>query len=149
MNEFDTFEKSLMLFRTYGCIGNENNMFWGFKALNAASGVVGGMMHPYDGLLINQTENGIGIFMLKQPGIPWVYKIQKMNILKDKYVFIPSSDIILVEIKNASPLNKKVKTVTIITKEGTNYIINVYVNDPNLPYHNEGFARFIEKYSKK
>ena len=45
-----------------------------------------GVEHPYDALLINHTDKGIGVFHLNQPGVPLVYKAEKMEVQKDKLI---------------------------------------------------------------
>jgi hypothetical protein len=47
MNEFDTYEKYIELFRPIGCIGNVNSFFYAVNGLNG--GMTAGMEYPYDG----------------------------------------------------------------------------------------------------
>ena len=86
MNEFNELEKVKKLFEEVKCIGNENNYFIAYKDMQKSSGMVSGMEYPYDGLLINQTENGIGMFYLNQKGIVLTQNISKMTLDKDSYM---------------------------------------------------------------
>ena len=65
MSEFDTLEQVAKLFRDAGCEGQSNCYFVARKdQRRAKSGVVGGMEYPYDAMIINQTENGLGMIYL-------------------------------------------------------------------------------------
>ena len=164
MEEYNTIEKCLELFKSVNCVGNENLIFFAYKdtakatspavmlggAVGAfAGGVVNGAEHPYDGLLINKTENGIGMFMLKQPGVPLTYKLEKMELQKDKFIFYKEEDIKEIKVKKFALLNNKKKSIFITTSDKKKYVLCADVNEAKLPYHNDNFAKFIEKYSTK
>lgn len=164
MEEFNTIEKCLELFKSVNCIGNENLIFFAYKdtaksagpsvmvggAIGAfAGGMVNGAKHPYDGLLINKTENGIGMFMITQPGIPLTYKLEKMELQKDKFIFYRNEDIKEIKVKKFALLNNKKKSILIRTSDNKKYVLCSDVNEPRLAYHNSNFAKFIEKYSAK
>ena len=117
MNEFNELEKVKKLFEEVKCIGNENNYFIAYKDMQKSSGMVSGMEYPYDGLLINQTENGIGMFYLNQKGIVLTQNISKMTLDKDSYMFISNEEIKDIKIKNFALLNSKVKRISINTKD--------------------------------
>lgn len=164
MEEFNTIEKCLELFKSAKCVGKENVIFFTFKdtakttgpsgmlggAVGAfAGGMVNGMEYPYDGLLINKTENGIGMFVVKQPGIPLTYKLEKMKLQKDQFIFYKNEDIEEIKVKKFALLNNKKKSITIKTSDGKKYMLFANINEPKLPYHNDNFAKFVEKYSAK
>ena len=164
MEEYNTIEKCLELFKSVNCVGNENLIFFAYKdtakaagpsvmlggAVGAfAGGVVNGAEYPYDALLINKTENGIGMFMLKQPGVPLTYKLEKMELQKDKFIFYKDEDIKEIKIKKFALFNSKKKSIFITTSDKKKYVLCADVNEARLPYHNDNFAKFIEKYSTK
>ena len=107
------------------------------------SGLVGGMEYPFDGLLINQNENGIGMFFLKQPGLVLTQNITKMNLDKESYLFIPKENIKNIKIKNYALLNSKVKSIRIDVADGKSYKLFAKLNEKNIPYQMENFSKFI------
>ena len=164
MEEFNTIEKCLELFKSVNCIGNENLIFFTYKdtaksagtaamlggAVGAlASGMINGAEYPYDGLLINKTENGIGMFMVRQPGVPLTYKLEKMELQKDQFIYYKNEDIKEIKIKKFALLNNKKKSIFITTNDKKRYVLCAKINEPNLPYHNDNFSKFAEKYSVK
>ena len=92
MEEFNMLEKVINLFQSKGGYGSNNAIFIAYKDMRKNSGLVGGMEYPFDGLLINQNENGIGMFFLKQPGLVLTQNITKMNLDKESYLFIPKEN---------------------------------------------------------
>lgn len=164
MEEFNTIEKCLELFKSMKFVGKENVIFFAYKdtakstgpsgilggAVGAfAGGMVNGMEYPYDGLLINKTEKGIGMFVVKQPGVPLTYKLEKMKLNKDQFISYKEEDIEEIKVKKFALLNNKKKSITIKTSDKKKYILYADVNESRLPYHNDNFAKFIEKYSAK
>ena len=147
MNEFNELEKVKKLFEEVKCIGNENNCFIAYKDMQKSSGMVSGMEYPYDGLLINQTENGIGMFYLNQKGIVLTQNISKMTLDKDSYMFISNEEIKDIKIKNFALLNSKVKRISINTKDKS-YKLFAKIDEKDIPYQKENFTKFIEKYGK-
>ena len=147
MEEFNTIEKVKSLFDNVKCNGNENNYFVAYKDMQKSSGMVSGMEYPYDGLLINQTENGIGMFYLKQPGLVLTQNLSKMNLDKDSYMFISNDEIKEIKIKNYALLNSKVKRISINTKDKS-YKLFAKIEEKNIPYQTENFTKFLEKYGK-
>lgn len=144
MEEFDRIEKAIELFKGVGGYKNNNNIFVAYKDMQKSSGVVGGMEYPFEGLLINQTEDGIGMFYLKQPGLVLTQNINKMILQKDKYVFISNNNIKNIVIKNYAIFNSKVKRITIDTNDGKSYKLFAKLNEKTIPYQNLNFTRFIE-----
>jgi hypothetical protein len=160
MNEFDTIEKCVELFRSVGCIGNENNIFFAYKGPSTKvrpSLIPGHLKFSYNnffrdptgGVLINQCDNGIGMFMITQPGIPLTAKLEKMELQKDQFIFFKNEHIKEIKIKNAVLLYKKKKRIIITLVDNRVCELLADVNEPRLPYHNNGFAAFMQKYSAK
>lgn len=147
MEEFNNIENVKTLFDNVKCTGNENNYFIAYKDMQKSSGMVSGMEYPYDGLLINSTENGIGMFYLKQPGLVLTQNINKMTLDKDSYIFISNDEIKDIKIKNYALLNSKVKRISINTNDKS-YKLFAKIEEKTIPYQTEYFLKFIEKYSK-
>ena len=147
MNEFNEIQKVEKLFEEVKCIGKENNYFIAYKDMQKSSGVVSGMEYPYDGLLINKTENGIGMFYLNQKGIVLTQNLSKMTLDKDSYTFISNEEIKDIKIKNYALLNSKVKRISINTKDKSHKLY-VKIDEKDIPYQKENFTKFLEKYGK-
>ena len=148
MNEFNELEKVKLLFENVNGNGVENNYFVAYKDMQKSTGMVSGMEYPYEGLLINQNEKGIGMFYLKQPGLVLTQNIEKMNIDKESYIFISNDEINEIKIKNYALLNSKIKRIEIKTSDKKNYKLFARLNEKNIPYQTEYFTKFIEKYTK-
>lgn len=158
MEDFNTIEKCLELFKSVKFTGKDNLIFFAYKDTAKASGravgafaggMVNGMEYPYDGLLINKTEDGIGMFIVKQPGVPLTYKLDKMKLNKDQFISYKNDDIEEIKVKKFALLNNKKKSITIKTNDKKKYVLYADVNEARLPYHNDNFAKFVEKYSAK
>lgn len=148
MEEFSTLEKVKELFNKVNCVGSENCYFVAYKDAAKNTGMVNGMEYPYDAMLINRTENGFGMFYLKQAGIPFTYNLAKMNVVEDSYFFVTDEDIKSVTVKNWALLNSKTKKVVIKLNNGKVHQLYANINEKLLPYQNENFTKFLEKYSK-
>ncbi|MFQ9516531.1 MAG: hypothetical protein ACLRZ9_12010 [Eubacterium sp.] len=148
MEEFSTLEKVKELFNKVNCIGNENCYFVAYKNAAKNSGMVKGMEYPYDALLINQTENGLGIFYLQQGGVPLKYNLSKMSLDENSYFFIKNEDIKSITVKNWAIFNSKTKRIVIQLNNKKVHQLYANVIEKLLPYQNENFSNFIEKYSK-
>lgn len=147
MEKFDTLEQVQELYKKVNGLEEVNNFFLGVKNTRKNSGMVNGMEYPYNGLLINFTENGLGVFYLDQPGLGLTLKLSKMNVKEDSYFFIKNEEIESIVVKKFALLNNKIKTVYIRLKNGKEHIIDVKLDEPDYPYHNSGFSKFLEKYS--
>lgn len=149
MENFNTLEKVQDLFRNAGCQGKENCYFITYKdAAKSKNGVVGGMEYPYGGLLLNQTEEGIGLFYLDFKKMFTLRSdISNMKISeKDAYHFIPNADIKKVVVKKGL-FNSKVKSITIQTSDRKHRLL-AKVDEPLIPYHNENLMQFESRYAK-
>lgn len=154
MEEFNTIDKCLNLFKSVNCIGNDNKCFIAYKDLSGAgTGLVGGMTngmeYPYDAVLVNKTENGIGMIFLVSDGIVFNFpKLEKLHLKNNEYVFINNENISEIIIKKYALLNSSKKKISIKTNDGKTYKLFANVNETLLPYHNEGFNSFVNQYNK-
>ncbi len=115
--------------------------------MQKSTGMVSGMEYPYEGLLVNETENGFHMVPLNQKGLVLAQKIEKMTADPDKAFFIPKETIDSVTIKNLALLNSKDKRISI--KAGDkNYLLIGRKTESTIAYHADNFAKFVEKYSK-
>ena len=72
-----------------------------------------------------------------------------MELQKDKFIFYKDEDIKEIKIKKFALFNSKKKSIFITTSDKKKYVLCADVNEARLPYHNDNFAKFIEKYSTK
>ena len=147
MEEFNELEKVKTLFDNVNGNGDDNNYFVAYKDMQKSSGMVSGMEYPYDGLLINANEKGIGFFYLKQAGLVLTQNLAKMTLDKDSYTFISNDEIKKVTVKNFALLNSKVKRISIDTNDKS-YKLFAKLNEKTIPYQTDAFTKFIEKYNK-
>ena len=149
MEEFNTLEKVKKLFDEKGCPSSNSIYVALLKDLRKYSGMVSGMEYPYTGLLLNISDEGIGYFYLNQPKFSLRIFMEKLVVDKDSYTFIKSDNIKSIEVKKFALLDKKRRSLIIKTYNKKTHYLYGYINDELLPYHNEEFAKLIEKYSKK
>ena len=152
MEEFNTIEKVEELFKSIDGLGSDNTYFVASQDKEKVSGAVAGMEYPYDGLLINDNENGIAMFYLKGSalsGLIGLSKPSKMTLNKDNHIFIPADNIKEVIIKKFALLNNKIKRIEINTLDGKSHKLYAAVDEKDFPYHNSNFAKFMEKYGAK
>ena len=152
MEEFNTIEKVEKLFEGVNGLGSSNAFFVASKDKEKSNGMVSGMEYPYDGLLINANEKGIGMFYLKSgalSGLITLAKPSKMTLDKESYIFIPTDNIGEIKIKKFALLNSKTKRIEINTLDGKCHKIYANVEEKDFPYQKENFAKFIEKYGNK
>lgn len=151
MEEFNTIEKVEELFKEVNGQGIDNTYFVACKDKEKSSGMVSGMEYPYDGLLINDNENGIGMFYLKAgalSGLITLAKPSKMTLDKDNYIFIPKDNIEEIKIKNFALFNSKTKRIEINTVDGKSHKLYANVDEKDFSYQKSNFAKFISKYEK-
>ena len=137
MEEFNSIEKVVELFRSINGLGQENAFFIACQDKQKVSGVVAGIEYPYDGLLINLTERGIVAFYLKNPlgGLIGLSKAEKMKLAREY-------------LKDVDIKFSKVKRIVIDTADGKSHKLYARIDEKEFPYHKDGFAKFMEKYSK-
>lgn len=148
MEEFNTLEAVKELFNKVNCVGNENCYFVVYKDTSKNLGMVKGMEYPYDALLINQTENGLGVFYLQQGGVPLKYDLSKMSLDENSYFFIKNEEIKSITVKNWAIFNSKTKRIVIKLNNKKVHQLYANINEKLIPYQSEYFSKFIEKYSK-
>lgn len=152
MEEFNTIEKVQALFESVEGLGNENLFFVTCQDKEKVSGAVAGMEYPYDGLLINASEKGIGMFYLKAGALSGLFTLatpSKMTLDKQNYVFIPTDNIKEIKVKNFALLNSKTKRIEINTMDGKSHKLYAKIDEKDFPYHKENFTIFMEKYCNK
>lgn len=152
MEEFNSVEKVRALFEGVEGLGNENLFIVTCQDKEKVSGAAAGMEYPYDGLLINASEKGFGMFYLKAgalSGLIGLSNPSKMKLDKENYLFVPADKIQKVTVKNFALLNSKVKRISIDTKDGKSHKLYARVEEKDFPYHKDNFAAFIEKYASK
>lgn len=147
MEEFNTLENVQKLFGDLNLNGEENNYFIMYKDYTKANGMVNGMEYPYDALLVNKTEKGLAMLFLVTNGITLNFtKLEKLHLKDQEYIVINNEDIQSVTIKKYALLNSAKKRITIKTSDKKTYDLYANVNEPLLPYHNEGFEKFMNQY---
>ena len=149
MEEFNSVDKVRALFESVDGLGNENLFFVTCQDKEKVSGAVAGMEYPYDGLLINATEKGLGMFYLKAGALSGLITLaspSKMTLDRDNYIFIPAGDIVNVTVKNFALLNSKTKRISIDTRDGKSHKLYAKVDEKDFPYHAADFNAFIQKY---
>ncbi len=152
MEEFNTIEKVENLFKDINALGKENIIFVACQDKQKVSGMVSGMEYPYDGLLINANENEIAMFYLKAGALSGLFTLSspsKMTLEKENHIFIPNDNISEIIIKKFALLNSKTKRIEINTLDGKSHKLYANINEKDLPYQKENFAKFIEKYGNR
>ena len=146
MEEFNTIEKVIELFKQSNNYGDENNIFVVYKDLQKSNGMVSGMEYPYEGLIINETEKGFVMIPLKQKGFLTQSK-KKMQIDKERnLIIIPKENIISITVKNYALFNSSTKRISIKTNDNKNYLLYAKINEKDLPYQKDNFTKFIESH---
>lgn len=149
MEEFNTIEKVIELFKQRNYYGNENNIFVVYKDLQKSNGMVSGMEYPYEGLIINETEQYLAMIPLKQGGLVLTQSIKKMQIDREReLIIIPKENIISITIKNYALFNSSSKRISIKTRDNKNYLLYAKIDEKDLPYQKDNFTKFIESYKK-
>ena len=146
MEEFNTIDKVYSLFQSVNCIGNNNLFFVASQDKQKVSGMVAGMEYPYDGLLINDTDAGIGMFYLKAGALTGLITLStpsKMVLDREHFIFIPRNNIKEIKIKNFALLNKKTKRIEINTFDGKSHKLYAKIDEKDFPYQLDNFSKFI------
>ena len=166
--DFKTNDGVVNIFRNLNCLGMDNCYFVTFRDTNSeafkygAFGAVGGAlgaaaafssgmvegMKNYDGLLINQTENGLGIIPLVTQGVQLILNPDKMVAEPNRFFFIPNQYIASIIVKKFNIFNKKTQKVRIKLTDGTEFKLLAHVSEKNISYQESNFAKFMNKYSK-
>ncbi len=149
MEEFNSLEKVKKLFEEVNGYGEKNIIFIAYNDLQKRSGLVNGMEYPYEGLLINKNENGIGMFYLRQPVLALSQNVAKMNVNKDSYIFVPNDDIVEIKVKNYALFNSKAKRISIKTKDGKKHLLFTKATEKSIPYQDQNANEFYNMYMKR
>ena len=102
-----------------------------------------------DGFLFNQTDMGIGVFVLKATKALLTYSPDKFEPDLSKFFFIRYEDIQALEVKNFNIFNKKIQAINIYLNNGVKGNLMAPVSDKHLPYQQQCFANFCANYKKK
>ena len=177
MEKFNTLDKVRNLFQEANCPGITHCYFICYRDTTKdamKSGVIGGMLGgavggaigaavsaaaskasgteagitKADGYLFDTTESGIGIIPLKYNGVMMTINPSKMEPQTEAYAFYKNEDIESLVVKNYNIFNSKVKTIKLELKSGDKLILTARVKEKLIPYHEENFSKFVEKYSK-
>ena len=82
MEEFITLENVEKLFNEQRCKGNENIYDVLYKDTRKYSGMVKGMEYPFNALLVNFTDEGIGFFQLAPTKFSLKVTLEKLVVQK-------------------------------------------------------------------
>ena len=169
MEDFRTLEGATALFQSVDGISAQNNIFVVFKNTNREgmkAGLAGGMMAAglpgiiirngnaagavlggnFTGLLINQTEKGLGIIPMHQKGLQ--LNADKLEPEPENYIFIGNEAISEIKVKNFNIFNKKVQKVNIAVDKYKLYLM-ARISEKNIPYQQENFTKFMDQYKAK
>lgn len=169
MNDFRTIEGATDMFGAVNGLGNSNTIFMALKDTSREGmkyGIAGGMAatigvglivhsnaakevlaNNFDALLINRTENGIGIIPLHSKKIVLnSVKVENLEPDMQNYVFLANDIIKEVKVKNSSIFNKKVQSLKIKLDEKNTIHLMVRKVEKDLPYHESNFAKIMNQY---
>lgn len=135
------------LFKEKGC--GEGLILATYKQGAKNSGLVGGMLYPYYGLMLNVTSTGIGVFYIenKDPSAAiMTMNFKKAMIDENSNFFIQKDEIVNLKVKNYNPLNKKIKLIQIRLNNGMVHYLQAVVNDKVATYNAESVENFFESY---
>ena len=177
MEEFNSLDKIVYLFRSVNCMGNENCYFICYKDTTAEgmkAGVIGGaiggagliggaiasavmsansgnvsILEKFDGYLINWTDFGVGIIPLKYQGKMVTLNPSKMHPQMDSFTYIPKENLESVVVKNFNIFNSKVKKIKIkIAGIDSKLELMANVKEKLIPYQESNFAKFLDMYNR-
>lgn len=175
MEDFRTLEGASALFKSVDGISAQNNIFVVYKnttregmKAGLAGGLAGGMLSAglpgviiktgkaaetvlegkFTGLLINQTENGLGIIPMHQKGLQLTLNADKLEPEPENYIFIGNEAISEVKVKNFNIFNKKVQKINIAVDKYKLYLM-ARITEKNIPYQQENFTKFMDQYKAK
>ena len=141
---FGSIERVKELFYNYNCVGADNCYIIAYKDFARNSGMHNGIEYPYDALLINQTNEGIGIFYLNQGGFIIKQSLSKMIMDKNSFMFISNKDIEEISVRNFAPFNSKSKRITIRLKDGKTHRLFANMKEKLIPYQAENMLKFVK-----
>lgn len=177
MEDFKTIEGATAIFKKQKALDKENNIFVLYldtQHEGAKYGIAGGMAGglaaglgfgvgvyketaaskkilsgDFKGLLVNATEKGLHLVALQGAGGAMLrIRPDKLVAEPENYMFLDNSLIKGIEVKNFSFIQKKIKKVRISYGDKAKMFLLGNVEEKNIPYQAENFAKFAEKYKK-
>ncbi len=139
------------LFAEKGCAGANDIYICAYKNPQKNQGMAEGMEYPYFGLMMDATDNGIGIFYIenKDPATLLVLSMKKAEILPDSFFFIPYSDMRMT-VKNFNIFNKNTKRITLEQlSNGKVHYLQAMVGDKMAVYNLDMIPKFSARFEKK
>jgi hypothetical protein len=169
MYDFRTIAGATDMFGAVNGLGNSNIIFMALKDTNRQGmkyGIAGGMAaglgvgiivhsnaakevlaNNFDALLINRTEQGMGIIPLHSKKIVLnSVKVENLEPNMQNYVFLGNDIIKEIKIKDHSIFNKKVQSLKIKLDEKNTIHLMVRKVEKDLPYHENNFSRIMDQY---
>lgn len=139
----------------YGLIGGAGAAAGAVGAAIAASAVAAGTsqnfnsLSQYDGLLINANEYGLGIIPLVSKGVQMFLNPAKLEAKPEGFVFFNYQNIEEIKVKNFNIFNKKVQTLKIKVFGAKMLHLTVRIKEKLIPYQEQNFTVFMNRYKKK
>jgi len=168
--DFKIYEHAFEMFRQCNCIGQYNCIFTAMKNTNdegiqaglsvgkfrAAGSAIGDALTAnnalnnmvYDGMLINQTENGFGFIPLRNKSVSLTANANKMEAFPNEFFFVGNNFITQIEVKNWAIFNKKVKKVNFNLSNGTKIKLMIRLEEKDVPYQFQNFSAFVSRFQK-
>lgn len=161
--DFQTYAQAYALFEMVKGLRECNNIFVAMKDASSdgmgyrGGGIIGGMIAravdkkdafsnlAYDGLLINDTEAGIGVIPIVYKKITLTFDPSKMTAKPNRYFFIPKEEIKQVKIKNVL-LNSKRKRFVVKFENNKRVILLLSTKDKAISYQEQEMERLLAKY---
>lgn len=169
--DFLTNDQAYSLFELVEGLGMQNNYFVAMRDTakdGVAYGVAGGAGAiagaiaanamdkknalanvAFDGLLINDTEAGLGIIPLVNKGMVMSFNPSKMTAKPNRYFFIPNEAIKEIIVKNYNILNPKVKRFEVKLADGTKISVLLRAKEKDVAYQSNAIEKLMAKYGKK
>lgn len=174
MDDYSTYQSALEIFKKAECTGTVENCILGaavdktqsaaFKgamagrlAFGSAGFLVGNAIgrekdsrtnktYDYNHLLLNITENGVGIMPLQ--GHALAIFPRKSQPDYSGFVFLPNQEISSIEINNFAGIREQIKKVVITLAD--NHSLHLYIRTTLkvLPYQEENMKKFLQKFCK-
>ena len=173
MDDYSTYQGAFEIFKKVDCIGAEENCIFGavvdrtksaaFKGavagkltLGSAGFMVGyeigreidlkaNKIYEYAHVLINITENGVGIMPLK--GNVLTIDPEKSKPDYDSFVYLKHQEIMNISIKKYMGLRDRIKTVIITLADKHSLHFFIKMEEKTLPYQEDNMKLFVQKYS--
>lgn len=164
--DFQTYAQAYALFEMVKGLRDRNNIFVVMKDASRdgvglrGAGIVGAMIGSaiekkdafsnlaYDGLLINDTEAGIGVIPIVYKKMTLTFDPTKMTAKPNRYFFIPKEEITQVKLKNVLFMNSKRKRFVLKFRNNKKVSLLLSTKDKAISYQEQEVERLIAKYEK-